>query len=133
MNPPNNSKKRCIKINAITQADLIAHMIEGIHSCQGLADLTGLHYVTVLQYTRELHRTGAAHIASWEKDVRGRDSVKVYKLGKGKDAKREKLSSIERQARVRARKKAHNMAKVMAGTARFVQSDNGRLRVEAVE
>jgi hypothetical protein len=96
-----------------------------------LAELTGLHYVTVLQYTRELHRAGAAHISSWEKDVRGRDSVKIYKLGVGRDAKREKLTSADRQVRARARKKAHDLTKVMAGTARFVQSGNGRLRVEA--
>jgi hypothetical protein len=131
MNPPRNKGKRCIKINAITQADLIKRLLEGIHSCQALAELTGLHYVTVLQYTRELHRAGAAHISSWEKDVRGRDSVKIYKLGVGRDAKREKLTSADRQVRARARKKAHDLTKVMAGTARFVQSGNGRLRVEA--
>lgn len=125
--------KRQIKMGAISYAQLVKLMFDGTYSCEAMAEITGLHYTTVLQYTRELHLAGAAHIASWEKDVRGRDAIKVYKLGKGRDAKREKLSSIERQARVRARKKAHNMAKVMAGTARFVQSDNGRLRVEAVE
>jgi len=128
---PNNKGKRCIKINAITQADLIKRLLEGIHSCQALAELTGLHYVTVLQYTRELHRVGAAHISSWEKDIRGRDSVKIYKIGAGRDAKREKLKSTDRQRRARARKKAHDLAKVMAGTAKFVQSANGLLRVEA--
>ena len=90
MAPPNNKNRRIIKINAITQAHLIKLLLEGTYTCQELADETGLHYVTVLHYTRELHRAGAAHIASWEKDLRGRDLVKIYKLGVGRDAKRQK-------------------------------------------
>lgn len=60
MSPPKNA--RCIKINAISQAHLIALMLDGIYTCKELAEETGLHYVTVLQYTRELHRAGAAYI-----------------------------------------------------------------------
>lgn len=125
-------KRTVRKINAITQAQLIKLLLEGIYTCQQLADETGLHYVTVLQYTRELHRFGAAHIAHWEKDSRGRDVLKVYKLGNGKDAKRQKLSGAERQARTRQKRKAVELAQVLGGSAAFVQSANGRLRVEAV-
>lgn len=99
-------KKRQIKVGALTYAQLILHMLEGNYTCQELAELSGLHYVTVLQYTRELHRAGAAHISSWEKDDHGRDALKVYKIGAGKDAKRQKMSQAERQARSRA-KRAH--------------------------
>lgn len=107
MTPPKNT--RIVKINAFTQAVLIKHLLEGIYTCEELADHTGLHYVTVLQYTRELHRVGAAHISSWEKDSRGRDIIKVYKLGPGKDAKREKLTAAERQLRYRTKKKQLNL------------------------
>ena len=103
--PPRNKGKRIIKINAITQAKLIEAMLDGVYTCQELADHTGLHYVTVLQYARELHRANAAHICAWEKDSRGRDVIKIYKIGRGRDAKREKLSGAERQARSRAAKK----------------------------
>jgi predicted ArsR family transcriptional regulator len=96
-----------------------------------LAEATGLHCVTVQQYMRELRRADAAHISAWEKDSRGRDVIKVYKLGAGKDAKREKLTGAERQARTREKRKAQEMAQVMAGTARYVQAANGRLRFEA--
>ena len=96
-------KRTVRKMGAITQAQLIKHLLEGIYSCQELAEMTGLHYVTVLQYTRELHRFGAAHISSWEKDSRGRDIIKIYKIGSGKDAKREKMTQAERQARHRAK------------------------------
>ncbi len=101
--PPNQTGRRIIKVNALTQAHLIKLLLDGDRTCQELAEETGLHYVTVLQYTRELHRAGAAHIHQYEKDSRGRCMIKVYKLGKGKDAKREKMTSAERQARVRSR------------------------------
>ncbi len=109
MNPPTNKGKRIVKINALTQANLIRLMFDGDRTCEELADETGLHYVTVLHYTRELHRAGAAYIARWEKDTRGRDSRKVYRIGIGKDAKRQALTGADRQARVRARKKMASM------------------------
>lgn len=96
---------RQVKINAYSYAQLIKLMLEGTYNCQELAKETGLHYVTVLQYTREIYRAGAAHICAWEKDIRGRDVIKVYKLGPGKDAKREKMTKAERQQRARAKKK----------------------------
>ena len=98
-------RRRIIKINAISQARLIALLLEGIYTCRELAEETGLHYVTVLQYTRELHRAGAAHIARWEKDERGRDNLKIYRIGAGKDARRQRLTAAQRQARCRAKKK----------------------------
>ena len=103
--PPNPKGKRQIKINAITQAHLIRLLLDGTYTCPELAEETGLHYVTVLQYTRELHRAGAAHIASWEKDKRGCDVLKVYKLGVGRDAKRSRKTHAERQTAYRAKKK----------------------------
>jgi hypothetical protein len=98
-------RRRLIKINAILQAQLIKLLLEDEYSCEELAQETGLNYITVLQYTRELHRAGAAHIVRYEKDRLGRDSIKVYKLGAGKDAKRARLSPAQRQQRQRDRKK----------------------------
>ena len=113
--PPKNKGRRIVKINAFTQAKLIEAMLDGVYNCQELAEFTGLHYVTVLQYTRELHRAKAAHICQWDKDGRGRDVVKIYRIGRGKDAKREKLTGAQRQARTREKKKAQEVAKIMMG------------------
>lgn len=121
-----------MKINAYSQAQLIKLLLDGPATCRELAEATGLHYVTVQQYTRELHKAKAAHIHGWEKDARGRDMTKVYVLGEGKDAKRERLTAAERQARYKAKLLAAKNAQVMAGNARFVQAANGRLRFEAV-
>lgn len=115
MRPPSNKGKKIIKINAISQAQLIKFLWDGDHSCMTLAEMTGLHYVTVLQYTRELHAAGAAHISTWEKDTRGRDIVKIYKLGPGKDAKREKKPATVRSAAYRAKKKMREMSHALAG------------------
>jgi len=113
--PPTNKGRRIVKINAFTQAKLIEAMLDGVYNCQELAEITGLHYVTVLHYTRELHRAKAAHISGWDKDSRGRDVVKIYRIGRGKDAKREKLTGAQRQARTREKKKAQEVAKIMMG------------------
>jgi hypothetical protein len=86
-----------------------------------------LHYVTVLHYCRELHKAGAAHIHMWEKDSRGRDLLKVYKLGEGKDAKRRKMSSAERQQKYRDKKKHAQMVKVTTGNGEYEPRANGRV------
>jgi hypothetical protein len=84
---------RQVKMGAVSYGAMCKLMCEGVYSCAEMAEMTGLHYVTVLQYTREIHKAGAAHIASWETDSRGRDCVRIYKLGEGVDAKRKKPRS----------------------------------------
>lgn len=108
------TKRRQIKVGAITYAQLILHMLEGNHTCKELAELSGLHYVTALQYARELHKAGAAHISGWEKDSRGRDIIRVYKIGAGKDAKRQRMTQAERQARYRAKQSHLDLMQRMA-------------------
>ena len=93
-----------IKINAISQAQLIKFLWEGNYSCIELAELTGLHYVTVLQYTR-----------GWEKDARGRDVIKIYKLGPGNDKARHRKPATERSAAYRAKKRMREMTQALAG------------------
>ena len=92
-----------VKVNALSYAQLIKTLLPGCYTLPELAEETGLHYMTVRAYVRELHKAGVIHISHWEKDCRDRDALRVYKLGKGRDAKREKLTAAQRQARVRAR------------------------------
>lgn len=128
--PPLLKGRKLIKISKLTTALLVKEMWQGTYSCTELAEMTGLHYVTVLEFTRAMHRVGACHISSWEKDTRGRDVIKIYKLGPGADAKREKLTGAERQERTREKRRAVERAQVMAGKAAYVQAANGRLRYE---
>ncbi len=116
-----------IKVNAMSQAQLVKLLLDGTHTCYELAEASGLHYITVLHYCRELHKAGAAHIAMWEKDSRGRDLLKVYKLGQGKDAKRRKMSSAERQQKYRDKKKHAQMVQVTTGNGEYEARANGRV------
>jgi hypothetical protein len=116
-----------IKVNAMSQAQLVKLLLDGTHTCYELAEASGLHYITVLHYCRELHKAGAAHIAMWEKDSRGRDLLKVYKLGAGKDAKRSKMSSAERQQKYRDKKKHAQMVQVTTGNGEYEARANGRV------
>lgn len=115
MTVPKNKGKRIVKVGAISYAQLIKLLLEGIYTCQELADETGLHYVTVLQYTRELHRAGAAYIAGWEEDCFGRDALKVYKLGAGKDKPRRQRTRAQIARDYRARRRARETLHMLAG------------------
>jgi len=129
--PPSPKGKRQIKINAITQAHLIKLLLEGTYTCQELANETGLHYVTVLQYTRELHRAGAAHISGWEKDPRGRDLAKIYKLGEGNDKRRHRKSDAEKQVAYRAKKKQIKLMEMLTScSAPSVEREPTPLKLE---
>ena len=41
--------------------------------------------------------------------------INVYQIGRGRDAKREKLTDAQRQARYQAKKKAHALCQLFAG------------------
>lgn len=122
-----HDKNQIVKMNAVAQAQLIRLLLEGMYSCKELANLTGLHYVTVLQYCRELYHAGAAHICMWNKDERGRDNIKIYKLGEGKDKKRQRMTDAERQARYREKLKQKKLQQVIAGNAEFIDHKNGQV------
>ena len=123
-------RKRKVKVNAMSFAKLVKLLLVPLYNCQELADVTGLHYVTVLQYTRELHREGAAHIHHFEQDTRGRDSIRVYKLGPGKDAVRTRLTSVQRSERYRTKRRQALQMAALAGAATCTQQANGRLLYE---
>lgn len=94
---------------------MVKLMLEGTYNCKELSEMTGLHYVTVLQYTRYLHKAKAAHICMWEKDTMGRDLVKIYKIGAGQDARRSKMTPVERSKRYRDKQRALKMMHMIGG------------------
>jgi hypothetical protein len=89
----------------MTFALLVKAMIDGTMTCRELAEYTGLHYLTVLHYTKAMHKAGAAHVAAWENDSVGRCSIRVYRLGPGKDAKKPTRTRAQVCADRRARKR----------------------------
>lgn len=130
--PPNLKGKRQIKVNAMAFAQLVKLLLEGTYTCTELAEMTGLHYVTVLHYTREMHRAGAVHIGSWEKDNRGRDLAKIYKLGEGNDKKRQRKTQAERQIAYRAKKKQIKFMELLKCSAPHAEPTPAPLKLEPV-
>lgn len=130
--PPNPKGKRQIKVNAMAFAQLVKLLLEGTYTCTELAQMTGLHYVTVLHYTREMHRAGAVHIAAWEKDNRGRDLAKIYKLGEGNDKKRQRKTQAERQIAYRAKKKQIKFMELLKCSAPHAEPTPALLKSEPV-
>jgi len=121
--PPKNKGRRIIKINAITQAKLIEAMLDGVYTCTELCDITGLYYSTVLHYCRELHRAEAAHICGWAKDKRGRTTLRIFKIGRGKDAKPKKLTDTERNSRYREKKKFQETIRLMVPVVNLTRTN----------
>jgi hypothetical protein len=107
--------KRIVKINAYSYAHLIKLLLDGIYTCEELAQETGLHYVTVLHYCRELYRAKAVHIGSWGMDRTGRDSLKIYKIGAGRDAQRRRMTRAEIARRYRSKRQSQMLNHLMAG------------------
>jgi len=95
-----------MRINAYTFTKLVGLLIEGTQTMYELAEATGLHYVTVQNYCREMLRQKVIHIAAYVDS--GRDAKRVYKLGKGENARRRRKSraaiSRDYKARIRAKK-----------------------------
>lgn len=104
-----------VKMNPILYAKMLKLMMDGTRTVREIADETGIHYLTACHYTRALHDAGVAHIASWETDALGRDMLKVFMLGAGKDAKRQKLSDTDRAAKYRQKQMQKEIQNALAG------------------
>lgn len=106
--------RRGHKVNALTFSILVKLLYEGTRTCYELAEDTGLHVLTVYDWTREMHRQGIIHICMWEGE--GRSSVRIFKMGPGKDAPRPIKDRSRIHAEYRARQKAAQLLQRMAGT-----------------
>jgi len=102
-----------MKVNPLHYAKLVKLMMDGAYNCHELADMTGLAYATVLSYAKALHKEKAAHISMWDKDSVGRDTVKIYMIGAGRDAKRQTMPRTEVYKRYRDKKRHQELLRRM--------------------
>lgn len=105
--------RRGHKVNALIFSMLVKLLYEGTRTCAELAEETGLHKLTVYDWTREMHRQGIIHICMW--DGEGRTSVRIFKMGPGRDAKRPTKTRDQISAEYKARKKAALLLQRMVG------------------
>lgn len=116
-------KRKKARINHISILELIKVLEPGTLTCKELAEESGLHYVTVLEFCRTAHRRKMIHLAMFEKDSRGRDTVKIYKWGKGTDAKRTSISAKDRSAAYRKKKAQQEFNSMMTGVNTNVHNE----------
>ena len=96
LNKYRTTNKRKVPVNHYTLLNLIEALQNGVYSMTELAEESGLHYHTVRNFCKLAHARKMIQICMWEKDTRGRDMIKIFKWGKGTDAKRTKISSKDR-------------------------------------
>lgn len=105
-----------IKLSAMTYAIVLKLLARGEYTMYELAEKSGLHYATVIDYTQALRKVGMIHITDWLPDSRGHYSLKVYKLGQGRDVPRPApIQARERTRAYRAKMKQQAMINAMAG------------------
>lgn len=93
------------RLNAVLYATLLAELVEGPTTRQEMIDHTGLSRQTILSLVRALHERGLIHVASWERDSRGKHSIAAFQFGRAKDVKRPPpLTASELQVAYRSRK-----------------------------
>jgi hypothetical protein len=93
------------KVNQEIYAKLIKYLISNDATLGQIADKTGLHVITVGNLMKTFRKHKLVHICEWNEDRLGRDQTMVIRWGEGKDLKRFRMSSKERQRLHRARKK----------------------------
>jgi hypothetical protein len=91
------------RLNALSVAKMMVAMIDDAHSAAELAELSGLSKFTARHYVMTLHREGGCHIEHWQTDAQGRYCTPAYTLGRGKDAKRPRVSKEETNRRYRTK------------------------------
>lgn len=94
------------KLNQECYALVLKELLAGPSPTKELVAVSGMSLITIQELMRTFHRHQVAHIFAWDPDARGADSIPVWKLGPGRDAKRRKKSKAEICRDYRARKKA---------------------------
>lgn len=98
-------KRPLTRINALSQALVIKHLMKGDSSCREIAEDVGMAYTSVQEYCRALRRQGLLYVVRYDPDMRGRRVMPVYKLGYGADATLTPMTGAQRQLLCRRRRK----------------------------
>lgn len=108
--------------NHLAVAEIVAAMaVTKGASVAEMVQYSGWHKLTVWRLMRNFKRRGAAHIAGWEYDSRGRASIALWALGPGEDAprpgRRTKEQARLQDSRLRHRTRMMNLLNLQRGNA----------------
>lgn len=96
--------KKPVRLGALSMAKVVAALMRGPCSVPDLMALSGLSCNTVHEYMRALRKESVVHIGAWARDATGRESLRVYQWGAGKDAVRAKKTKAQIARECRQRK-----------------------------
>lgn len=96
--------KKPVRLGALSMAKVIGALLERPCNVPDLMHLSGLSTNTVHEYMRALRKEGVVHIGAWKRDATGRESLRVFKLGSGKDVARARKSKAQIARECRQRK-----------------------------
>lgn len=68
-----------------------------------MVEVSGFSIWYLIRLMRRLSAEGKVHVCGYLKDRLGRESVKIYRFGRGKNAIPNKLTGAEKQRRYKAR------------------------------
>jgi hypothetical protein len=105
---------RAVRLGPLSVAKLMRALLDGPCSMPELQHTSGLSINTLHGYMRALRKEGVVHISGWEKDATGRDSLRVFKLGAGKDAPRRRKPKAQVARECRKRKQDAMLLKLFA-------------------
>jgi hypothetical protein len=101
---PTDDLKKPVRLGALSMAKISRALLDGPCSIRELKVISGLSTNTLHEYMRALRKEQVVHICGWEKDATGRESLRVFKLGAGRDAPRSKKSKAQIAKECRKRK-----------------------------
>lgn len=93
-----------VRLGALSMAKVTRALLDGPCSVRELQTISGLSNTTLHEYMRALRKERVIHICAWEKDATGRESLRVFKFGAGKDVPRGKKSKAQIARECRKRK-----------------------------
>jgi hypothetical protein len=103
-------------------------LLDGPCSIRELKVISGLSTNTLHEYMRALRKEQVVHICGWEKDATGRESLRVFKLGPGRDAARNKKSKAQIAKECRKRKQDAKLANSFANIVPITVSTDQLIR-----
>jgi hypothetical protein len=93
------------RLNAGNNARFIRELLDGPCTKPDLIAATGLGAGALRRHLAALHELKCIHVCGWELDAKGRQSIRVYALGEGSDAKKKpRVARGEQDRRAEQRK-----------------------------
>jgi len=83
-------KRPPARLSHLTLAKMIGCLIAKPCDASAIQRHTGLNRDTIYRFTTALRNEGAMHISDWKKDRLGRDSMPIFRLGRGVDVPRKR-------------------------------------------